>query len=93
MKIAWNLQFHDVPQVPRMEVRQMNDSEIKSALARRGYKMHPYQLDAIAKAASRIITILCGGTASLMSAGEAIMALDIARGIIEKGAINDADNA
>ncbi|GEM_PF-6848399 len=71
----------------------MNDNEIKSALARREYKMHPYQLDAIAKAASRIITILCGGMASLMSAGEAIMALDIARHVIDKGAINDADNA
>lgn len=67
----------------------MNDMEIKSALARKGYKVHPYRLDAIAKAASKIVTVLCGGTASLMSAGEAIMALDIARSIIEKGAIND----
>ena len=73
--------LHNVPHVPHMEVRIMNDMEIKSALARKGYKVHPYRLDAIAKAASKI------------AYEDAIMALDIARGIIEKGAINDADNA
>lgn len=70
----------------------MNDGEIKSALARKGYKVHPYRLDAIAKAASKIVTVLCTN-ATLIAYEDAIMALDIARGIIEKGAINDADNA
>lgn len=46
--------LHNVPHVPHMEVRIMNDMEIKSALARKGYKVHPYRLDAIAKAASKI---------------------------------------
>ena len=86
------MQYHNVPQVPHVEVKQMNDGEIKSALARKGYKVHPYRLDAITKAASKIVTVLCTN-ATLIAYEDAIMALDIARGIIEKGAINDADNA
>lgn len=71
----------------------MLDDAMKSALARRGYKLHPYQLDAIAKVASRVVAILCSATASRMSAEEAMMALDIARSVMEKGAINVADHA
>ena len=75
-----------------MEVRIMNDMEIKSALARKGYKVHPYRLDAIAKAASRIVTILCTN-ATLIAYEDAIMAIDVARAIIAGGAADDTDNA
>lgn len=86
------MQYHNVPQVPHVEVKQMNDGEIKSALARKGYKVHPYRLDAIAKAASKIVTVLCTN-ATLISYEDAIMAIDAARAIITGGAADDEDNA
>lgn len=70
----------------------MNDMEIKSALARKGYKVHPYRLDAIAKAASKTVTVLCTN-ATLIAYEDAIMAIDAARAIITGGAADDADNA
>lgn len=70
----------------------MSDMEIESALARKGYKVHPYRLDAIAKAASKIVTVLCTN-ATLISYEDAIMAIDAARAIITGGAADDADNA
>ena len=44
-----------------MEVRIMNDMEIKSALARKGYKVHPYRDAIMAIDAAR--AIITGGAA------------------------------
>lgn len=53
--------LHNVPHVPHMEVRIMNDMEIKSALARKGYKVHPYRDAIMAIDAAR--AIITGGAA------------------------------
>ncbi|MGN0800692.1 MAG: hypothetical protein ACI4NU_09730 [Christensenellales bacterium] len=71
----------------------MNNDDIKSAIARKGYKILPYQLDVITKTASKVISILCGCTQMVLSADDALMVLDIARSIIKMGAANESDNA
>lgn len=58
---------------------------IQNALMKKGYKTPPYRLTLITKAVNKIIEILCDARVTLFSAEEALIILDIARDVVERG--------
>jgi len=58
---------------------------IQNALTKKGYKIMPYRLTLITKAVNKIIEILCDARVTLFSADEALIILDIARDVVERG--------
>lgn len=70
----------------------MNNGNITNALTRKGYKILPYRLALVTKAVGRVIDVICDAKLTMFSAEEALMILDIARDVVERGML-DGDHA